>query len=194
MAANAKDAKRAAGGSDRLVKTIGIAPPRTSPAARPPPNQTIDLNKILPDTMSGTTRPSATPATGPSKDFIATAFGDIARSNDSGPAKSASVSMAAARKAISAASPLDGIAGKTDSVADKTAIRGRDWPRRRLISAICNAASTRVSMSGATLTAASLIIKGRPPAGGSMANKCTSRLPVRRPAARFTMPPINTSV
>src|SRR5210317_1620571 len=124
IAANAKDANRAAGGSDRLVKIIGIAPPRTSPAARPPPNQTSDLNRILPDTISGTTRPSAIPATGPSTPLMATAFGDTAKSNDSGPAKSAFISMAPARNAISAASPLDGIAGKIDSVADKTAIRG----------------------------------------------------------------------
>ena len=71
---------RAAGGSDLLVKTIGIAPPSTTPAARPPLNQTIDLDKILPDTISGTTRPSAMPATGPPKPLMAAASGEIARS------------------------------------------------------------------------------------------------------------------
>ena len=125
---------------------------------------------------------------------MAAASGDIARSKDRGPANSARGSRAAARDAISAASPLEGIAVRTDSVADRIAMRGQGWPSRRPISATCIAASTRVSMSGATFTAASLINSGRPPAGGNIAKICSSRLPVRMPAVRRTIPPINTSV
>ena len=36
IAANTRDASRAAGGSDRLVRIIGTRPPSTTPAARPP--------------------------------------------------------------------------------------------------------------------------------------------------------------
>ena len=36
IAANTKDANRAAGGSDRLVRIIGTRPPNTTPAAMPP--------------------------------------------------------------------------------------------------------------------------------------------------------------
>ena len=36
IAAKARDARRAAGGSDRLVSMIGTVPPMTTPAASPP--------------------------------------------------------------------------------------------------------------------------------------------------------------
>ena len=57
-AAKAIDAILAGGGSERLVKTIGTVPPTTMPAARPPAQYANDLNKMFPETISGTTRAS----------------------------------------------------------------------------------------------------------------------------------------
>ena len=87
--ASAIAASLASGGSERLVNTIGTAPPKTKPAANPPAHQTRDLNRILPDTMSGTTSALALPATWLVIPFSTVAVGEIARSKDRGPKKSA---------------------------------------------------------------------------------------------------------
>ena len=96
------------------------------------------------------------------------AVGEIARSKERGPKKSASGSFSRANLAISTASTVDGIAGRILSVADRTATFGRLQPSFRDIPAIKSAASTRVSMSGLIFIAASLIKSGSPPLGGSM--------------------------
>ena len=149
---------------------------------------------MFPDTMSGTTRALAWPATGFAIAFSKVALGEIARSKDSGPKKSASGSRSPANRAISSASILDGMLCKILSVADKIATFGRTKPSFRDILAIRRADSTRVLMSGCMFMAASLIKRGLPPFGGSITKTWTSRWPTRTPASRFTRPLINISV
>ena len=144
--------------------------------------------------MSGTTSALALPATWLLMPFSAEALGEIARSKEIGPKKSASESLSLAKPAISFASTLDGIAGKMLSVADKIATFGRVQPNFREISAIKRAASTRVLMSGFIFMAASLIRRGSPPLGGSIIKTWISRRPTLTPASFFTRPPMNMSV
>ena len=84
---------------------------------------------MLPASRSGTTRMSATPATGETMPFSAAASGLIALSNASGP--SSTPPVICPRSAIlhsAAASMVEGMRGVTVSTADRIATRGAAIP------------------------------------------------------------------
>ena len=64
MQATAQDATRDSGKSARLVRMIGTLAPTTIPARCAPPKYSSCLASMLPDSRSGTSRMSASPATG----------------------------------------------------------------------------------------------------------------------------------
>src|SRR6516165_2738903 len=86
---------------------------------------------MLPETRSGTSRISVSPATGDEMPFSSAALREIALSNARGPSTRAPVICP--RRAMSvrqAASSVDAMAGLTVSTADSTATFGTSIPRR----------------------------------------------------------------
>ena len=112
---------------------------------------------MFPASRSGTTRMSASPATGETIFLICAAARLIALSKASGPSSSAPVIWP--RSAIlqsSAASSVPGIFGFTVSTADRIATLGCGLPSARSMSTAFCTMSTFVIRSGAMLIAASV--------------------------------------
>ena len=103
-------------------------------------------------------------------------------------------SPALARFTTLAASTLDGMAGSTDSVPDIRATLGFGLPSACAISIALLVMSIFVSVSGCTLTAASVIIRTRSLPGTVMWKIWLRRRLVRRPCSRLTTAFIRASV
>ena len=136
--------------------------PARCPRCRRPRGRSSCFAIMLPDSRSGTSRMSATPATGETISLVRAASGDTALSNASGPSRMPPVIWP--RSAIlhsAAACSVDSIFGLTVSAAERIATFGSGLPRTCARSIAFWQMSALHARSGAMLIAASVIISVR---------------------------------